>query len=261
VTVVDTTGAGDSFTAGLLDSLIRQGRHSPAELARCTEPELTTALDDAITAASLTCQRPGAEPPTIAEVEALRRPRTQAKPSLAAAASAQGTERILRDNEYMVDVSIYVAVITAAAGIVGAAVPQVATVVRDVRQSERDRRERAAAATRDACVELLRAAGELRTLSESIRDYRGAADGMRARVDEVRSQSEATRLNAASVSLQAAELAEPAYQLAKAGSDLAQDVAQGVDMNSGVLVGELNVSRLVECTDAFRDAAVKYARS
>lgn len=79
VTVVDTTGAGDSFTAGLLDSLIRQGRHSPADLARCAEPDLTTALDDAITAAALTCQRPGAEPPTIAEVAAVRRPRRKVR--------------------------------------------------------------------------------------------------------------------------------------------------------------------------------------
>ena len=81
VTVVDTTGAGDSFTAGLLNSLIRQGRHSPAELARCTEPDLTAALDDAIIAASLTCQRPGAEPPTIAEVEAARPRLTSSEPT------------------------------------------------------------------------------------------------------------------------------------------------------------------------------------
>ena len=72
VTVVDTTGAGDSFTSALLCSLIRQGQQAPAELARCTAADLTTALDDAIIAASLTCQRQGAEPPTTAEVEAVR---------------------------------------------------------------------------------------------------------------------------------------------------------------------------------------------
>ena len=43
VTVVDTTGAGDSFTGALLNSLIRQGQHSPAALAGCTAPDLTTA--------------------------------------------------------------------------------------------------------------------------------------------------------------------------------------------------------------------------
>lgn len=72
VTVVDTTGAGDSFTSGLLSSLIGQGLHSPAELARRSAPDLTLALDDAILAAALTCQRSGAEPPTTAEVEAAR---------------------------------------------------------------------------------------------------------------------------------------------------------------------------------------------
>jgi len=69
VTVVDTTGAGDSFTSGLLSSLIGRGLHSPAELARCTGPDLAAPLDYAILAASITCQRLGAEPPTTAEVE------------------------------------------------------------------------------------------------------------------------------------------------------------------------------------------------
>ena len=62
VTVVDTTGAGDSFTSGLLSALIGRGLHSPAELARRPGADLTPALDDAILAASLTCQRSGAEP-------------------------------------------------------------------------------------------------------------------------------------------------------------------------------------------------------
>ena len=72
VVVVDTTGAGDSFTSALLSSLIGRGLYSPAKLARCTGPDLTAALDDAILAAGLTCERLGAEPPTTAEVEAAR---------------------------------------------------------------------------------------------------------------------------------------------------------------------------------------------
>ena len=170
-------------------------------------------------------------------------------------------ERFLRNNLPMADVPLYVAIITAAAGIVGAAIPQVAIMIRDVRQGERDRRERSATATRDACVELLRAAGELRTLSEGIRSYRGKADGMRARVDEVRERAAATGLSAARVSLQAAALETPAYAVASAASDLAHAVVDGTDMDQGVFVGKLDVSTLEKSASAFRDEAVKYARS
>jgi fructokinase len=69
VSVVDTVGAGDSFTAGLLGSLVRRGRHSPAGLAECPQAELAAALDDAATAAALNCQRAGSDPPTLADLE------------------------------------------------------------------------------------------------------------------------------------------------------------------------------------------------
>ena len=161
----------------------------------------------------------------------------------------------------MADVPIYVAVITAAAGFIGAVIPQAATVIRDVRQAERDRRERTATATRDACVALLRAAGELRTLTEGIRNYRGDANGMRARVEEARSRAEETRLYAANVSMQAPDkLGDPADQVADAASDLADDVVRSTDLNQGVLVGDLDVTRLVACITAFKQVAVRYAR-
>lgn len=70
VTVADTTGAGDSFTAGLLAALVAWRRHTPARLAQCPVPELAAALDYAMLAASITCQRQGADPPTSAEVDA-----------------------------------------------------------------------------------------------------------------------------------------------------------------------------------------------
>jgi fructokinase len=38
VTVVDTVGAGDSFTAGLIGSLLSRGQYAPGELARCPGP-------------------------------------------------------------------------------------------------------------------------------------------------------------------------------------------------------------------------------
>ena len=72
ITVVDTVGAGDSFTAGLIGSLIGQGRYRPAELARCSADQLSGALDDAILVASLNCERRGNDPPTAADVAASR---------------------------------------------------------------------------------------------------------------------------------------------------------------------------------------------
>ena len=74
MTLVDTVGAGDSFTAGLLGSLIRRNLHAPAQLARCQAPQLAAAVDDAILVAALTCQRAGNDPPTAAEAAALGLP-------------------------------------------------------------------------------------------------------------------------------------------------------------------------------------------
>jgi fructokinase len=70
VAVVDTVGAGDAFTAGLIASLIRRNQHSPAQLRASRAAELSGALDEAILVASLTCQRAGADPPTSRELRA-----------------------------------------------------------------------------------------------------------------------------------------------------------------------------------------------
>jgi fructokinase len=72
VTVVDTVGAGDSFTAGLIGSLLSRDQYAPADLARCTADQLAGALDDAILVASLNCERRGNDPPTAADVAAGR---------------------------------------------------------------------------------------------------------------------------------------------------------------------------------------------
>jgi fructokinase len=72
VAVVDTVGAGDSFTAGLLGSLLSRGQYTPADLARCPADQLSGALADAILVASLNCERRGNDPPTAADVEAGR---------------------------------------------------------------------------------------------------------------------------------------------------------------------------------------------
>jgi len=68
--VVDTVGAGDAFTAGMLDALRRRGllvRPSAMDVA-----DLDGVLTDASLVAALTCARPGADPPTAAEVAAYR---------------------------------------------------------------------------------------------------------------------------------------------------------------------------------------------
>lgn len=69
VRVVDTVGAGDAFTAGLLAWLSHHGRLTRGEVERLPEAELTRALDYANRVAALTCMRAGADPPRRQEVE------------------------------------------------------------------------------------------------------------------------------------------------------------------------------------------------
>lgn len=69
VRVVDTVGAGDAFTAGLLAWLCRNGRLTRGGLERLSAGELTSALAYANRVAALTTTRAGAEPPYRDEVE------------------------------------------------------------------------------------------------------------------------------------------------------------------------------------------------
>ncbi len=70
IDVVDTIGAGDAFSAGLLAWLHDHDRIS-VDLALEAD-ELRSALDFGCLAASLTCARAGAQPPTRAEIERAR---------------------------------------------------------------------------------------------------------------------------------------------------------------------------------------------
>ncbi|MCW2537614.1 MAG: Ribokinase [Modestobacter sp.] len=77
IDLVDTVGAGDSFTSGLLDGLRRAdliGGPRREALAAIDESSLISLLDAASLIAAITCSRPGADPPTLAEVEAARPP-------------------------------------------------------------------------------------------------------------------------------------------------------------------------------------------
>jgi len=72
VTVVDTVGAGDSLAAGLFAGLARTGVLTRQQLLDLPEPELAALLDDAALVAALACTKAGANPPTLAELEAAR---------------------------------------------------------------------------------------------------------------------------------------------------------------------------------------------
>jgi fructokinase len=74
VTVVDTVGAGDAFTAGMLDAMRRFGLLGVAGrdgLRTISAELLRVIVDQAMLVAALTCGRAGADSPTWAEVQAL----------------------------------------------------------------------------------------------------------------------------------------------------------------------------------------------
>ena len=69
VEVVDTVGAGDTFVAGVLASLSARGLSGdPAALAALTAADWTDIAGFAARAAAVTCSRPGADPPTAADL-------------------------------------------------------------------------------------------------------------------------------------------------------------------------------------------------
>jgi fructokinase len=73
IDLVDTVGAGDSFTSGLLDGLQRAdlvGSARREALAAIDEATLVSVVDAAAMIAAITCSRPGADPPTRAEADA-----------------------------------------------------------------------------------------------------------------------------------------------------------------------------------------------
>lgn len=78
IQLVDTIGAGDAFTAGLLSGLVRRDLHHPERLATIDEAALVEVLDEAVLVSSLTCERAGADPPRAASLGAGPRPLTEA---------------------------------------------------------------------------------------------------------------------------------------------------------------------------------------
>ena len=71
VEVVDTVGAGDTFSAALLAGLRRVGRLAPKRVGVLDLETLGSVLSYAIIASSITCSRRGADLPTASDVEAV----------------------------------------------------------------------------------------------------------------------------------------------------------------------------------------------
>ena len=73
VTVIDTVGAGDTFSGALLAGLHDRdllGAAARPALRAVDEPTLHALLDEAALAAAITCSRRGADPPTRADLAA-----------------------------------------------------------------------------------------------------------------------------------------------------------------------------------------------
>ena len=154
----------------------------------------------------------------------------------------------------MPEVSLYVALITAAAAIVGASLPLITTLLRDVRQAERDRRERIAGSQQQVCLNLLGSAGELRTQVENAADYQGPK--MTDLLAEIRKSAEAVRQNAAIVELLApVKLGEPAERLAKTAEKLTAAAVEGTDLKNGQMVKVPSTAELAGAMSAFKDQA------
>jgi fructokinase len=68
VEVIDTIGAGDAFTAGLLTGLVRRRLYRGERLGRIPEGMLADILDEAILVSAITCERAGADPPRLDEL-------------------------------------------------------------------------------------------------------------------------------------------------------------------------------------------------
>lgn len=73
VAVIDTVGAGDTYTAGLMVGLLEHGHDHPEDLEGCSDKTWLEVMHFAAASAAINCSRAGANPPTRAEVSIFRR--------------------------------------------------------------------------------------------------------------------------------------------------------------------------------------------
>lgn len=72
VSVVDTVGAGDTYTAGLMVGLLEYGHTDSAQLGAHSDDVLREVMQFAAAAAAINCTRAGANPPTRGEVSSFQ---------------------------------------------------------------------------------------------------------------------------------------------------------------------------------------------
>lgn len=68
IQLADTVGAGDSFCGGLLSALADAGVTTPDALRTAGRDIIDDALAQAVLVSAMTCEKPGADPPTRAEL-------------------------------------------------------------------------------------------------------------------------------------------------------------------------------------------------
>ena len=72
VTVVDTVGAGDTYTAGLMVGLLERGHTDSAQLETHSDDAMREVMQFAAASAAINCTRAGANPPTRSEVSSFQ---------------------------------------------------------------------------------------------------------------------------------------------------------------------------------------------
>jgi len=160
----------------------------------------------------------------------------------------------------MTDVSLYVAVITAAAGVAGGSIPSITNAIRDGHQAKRDQRNRQAEAERQVCLDLLAAASELRARVANAAACHG--DELDARLAQIRDLEATIHVHAARIAFLTPEnLAQPADRVADAASRLVKSAEAKVAKTAKEMVERPDFKELDDSVKDFQDSAVKGTRA
>jgi hypothetical protein len=160
----------------------------------------------------------------------------------------------------MTDVSLSVAMITAAAGVAGGSIPSITNAIRDGRQAKRDQRNRQTEAERQVCLDLLAAASELRARVANAAACHG--DELDARLAQIRDLEATIHVHAASIAFLAPEnLAKPADRVADAASRLVKSAEGKVAKTAKEMVERPDFQELDDSVKDFQDSAVKSTRA